>query len=553
MTDKSLLNKARNGTRLTSRHKLTTLQVFFIILGMVLLSRMLFMREMFYNVDEAYYAISARSWLNGLVPKIDVWGTNKPPGIELIYILAFKLFGESLLALHIACSAFILLITLTTYAVCDQLFGNKAALISAILLPVVMCCSFAPGALMAFNTEIPQMLFVLLGVYMFVLGLKGKFLLRLFLAGILSIFAVLIRQNALVHFAALFFYLLFFAGPQLNVKKRINGCLIMAAGAAAGLLPIILYYAKLNGLNELWYHSIVFPLMYGGDLNLLRILNKSVTKISSFAFNTLPATALALTFVLTRQNKTGNSRAKVFISIWFLFSAYSVSLGWRFFGHYFVQVMPALCILAGAGGAVLWEEGKNIAVVRKFLVVIIAVYFTVGLSIYNIEAVKTIYGKVTVTPFSLTSGELEKVVGKYIQENTTPSDKIFVWGLCPQIYWYSNRLPAVKDYACEFTTGYSPGAFNFRTEKSPRSSHIENAEKIMYNDLVKNKPEFIVDISPVRNYLFTFKLYPVSNYPLIASFINDGYKQVKNIGGVVIYRRGSGIQESDNPKLFKRR
>ncbi len=521
----------------------TKVQTALFIGCVVLLSRLLFMGEIFYNVDEAIYAVGASIWLKGIVPLLGSWGnTTKPPGMEFVYMLVFKLGGESILALRVANLLCIYGITFFVYAISNLLFGRKAALISGILLPVAMCSSFNFENLVAFNAEIPQMLLVLIGTYLFLLGFKKNFLLNLFIAGIFSVLAVLIRQNSILHFGALLIYLLFFSGCQIAAKRRIQGGLMMLAGAIVGLLPIVFYYARINGLYELWYYSMVFPFQYASDLAIVRVLYKMLYSASGFVSRTLPVTAFALVFLATKESKVRQNgfedfNSKAFIAIWFIFCALSVSLGGRFFGHYFIQVMPALCVLGGAGGAVLWEEGKNIPAFRVFIVAVMALYLIVGLLIPNMEAAKMIYDKETRTKFSLTDKELEKVVGKYIEENSAPDDKLFVWGFCSQIFWHSHRMPAAKDYLCVFATGYSPGAFDPQKGKSPRSNGVKDAERIMYDDLDKNSPKFIVDLSRVWNYQNTFKFYPISDYPLIDSFIKGRYHQVKKFDDVVVYER----------------
>lgn len=520
-----------------------------IITSFVIASRILFMDDFFYNIDEAVYAVIARAWTAGMVPKVGIWGNaTKPPGMEFIYMSIFKLGGESFFSIRMVCLVCVLLMTLLTYAICKLLFGDKAALLSSIFLTTLMCSAFNPIDLMAFNSEIPQMVFVLSATYIFLLSFKNDFYLRLFISGLLSILAVLIRQNSLIHFGGLLVYLLFLSGPGLGAKDKIRGSLVMLAGACIGLLPVILYYASINGLNELWYHSIIFPIKYAGDLSYGRILVKILSSIPRTILTTLPVTALALSFLLSRQNNNRDKlykhlHAKRFISVWFLFCALSVCPGWRFFGHYFIQVFPALSVLAGAGCVGFFDRrtGPNKSI---FLNLLIYSYIIISVFNANFSYIKYLR-KETRYSHSLGRKGLEVAVGEYIKDNTATDDKIFVWGFCPQIYWHSGRLPAVKDILCEFTTGYSPGTLGPRIKKSPRSSGIKDAESIMHDDLMLNKPKYIIDVSRVYSYTFIFKSYPVGNYPLIDSFIRDGYRRVKNFDNVVIYEAILGkTQES---------
>ena len=50
-----------------------------------------------------------------------------------------------------------------------------------------------------------------------------------------------------------------------------------------------------------------------------------------------------------------------------------------------------------------------------------------------------------------------ETLADYVKANTTPDEKIFVWGHEPSLFWAADRLPASRVITTGFLTGHTTG------------------------------------------------------------------------------------------------
>ena len=113
--------------------------------------------------------------------------------------------------------------------------------------------------------------------------------------------------------------------------------------------------------------------------------------------------------------------------LWLLSAAISVGVGLRFFGHYYMQLVPPLALLAAGalarGGAPCRHAPRSSSrVVRRRACSRPPGYF--------------------MHPFGA-EPDYESV-SRYLAATTHPDDPILVWGSVPEIYWASGRRPATR-------------------------------------------------------------------------------------------------------------
>ena len=132
-------------------------------------------------------------------------------------------------------------------------------------------------------------------------------------------------------------------------------------------------------------------------------------------------------------------------------AALSVAVGLRFFGHYYMQLVPPLALLAAgalrAAAATCGQRHDRGRVGARASVFSAAGYF--------------------IHPFG---PEPNVRVGERATSptNTHPDDPIFVWGSVPEIYWASDRLPATRFLTTSsFLTGNYPGRPPTRSTPTP--------------------------------------------------------------------------------------
>jgi len=122
----------------------------------------------------------------------------------------------------------------------------------------------------------------------------------------------------------------------------------------------------------------------------------------------------------------------------------------------------------------------------------------------------------------------------YIKTKTPPREKIFVWGRAPEIYYFSETLPASRFIACNFIVGMT--TYNYKNLDVDINKDInEQAWGWFMDDLQKNKPYIIIDtaVSNFRQY----GKYKISYYSQLKNFIQINYNLDKTIEQWDIYSR----------------
>ena len=109
--------------------------------------------------------------------------------------------------------------------------------------------------------------------------------------------------------------------------------------------------------------------------------------------------------------------------LWLLSAALSVAVGLRFFGHYYLQLLPPLVLITA--GVLVRSSGR--AVKRTIALAAGIAVIAAGLGFL-------------VRPFN--EKAQYKPVSQYLKERAGPEDRILVWGHVPEIYWASGKRPA---------------------------------------------------------------------------------------------------------------
>jgi hypothetical protein len=218
----------------------------------------------------------------------------------------------------------------------------------------------------------------------------------------------------------------------------------------------------------------------------------------------------------------GVTRGQALLVVWLLESLYSVTLGRRFFGHYFLQPELPLCLLAAGPVARLWERRPRL--VALALGVPAVVFF-------GIAALPEL-----TRPLVYAADPDFWAIGRAVAARTKPDDRIWVWGNVPQIYFTAERAPGVRFTFCNYLTGLSPGS---RSENDPaydsRQNAVPGAWDLVVEDLDAHRPEVIVDTS--AGGMKSYGKYPVASFPALEAYLAAHYRADGAAEGATLYRR----------------
>jgi hypothetical protein len=222
------------------------------------------------------------------------------------------------------------------------------------------------------------------------------------------------------------------------------------------------------------------------------------------------ANVAALWLVLRR----GRHREDLDLWLWLATGVVAFVAGWRFFGHYWLQVLPPLCFLAGLGAAACRPA------TRRMLVVVVAAPV------------------IAAWILALSPPRLDPTVramATYASANTREGDRVTVWGDAPEVYWLSGRAPGGSMVSTDFVTGKTAG----RTNGPQRlRDATPGARDTFVRSLHAHPPVLFFDTS--SDGLRGYRSYPVSLVPPVARFLRDHYAAVGSVHGVEVYRLRRG-------------
>jgi Dolichyl-phosphate-mannose-protein mannosyltransferase len=268
-----------------------------------------------------------------------------------------------------------------------------------------------------------------------------------------------------------------------------------------------------------------------------------------------------------------------------LFSAYAVTgiacvkLGDRFFGHYYLLLLPAIAGLVGLGIHALAIESRRERACRTFAIAIIALLTVdaiartihTGFPLHPLDAVMLALGAGILVAFALRPArrigpaaaalvvlELARLVfvtqslptpesmfynpyrfdkvAAYLRSHKTPADRLFVWGWAPEIYSLTemeaaSHISVTQHVVQDHIEGTGP----------PPGIDPAWAGRMM-TELDARKPRFIVDAAARSWFMSNQEVYRLSRYPdfALVRLLNDQYERIATVDGCEVYERRSG-------------
>ncbi|MGB9613329.1 MAG: glycosyltransferase family 39 protein [Candidatus Margulisiibacteriota bacterium] len=408
--------------------------------------------------DEGTYGYVAQRILEGEIPYRDVFD-HKPPVVYYIYAAIVKFFGPSVAALRTFTAIYSLFTTLAIFGVGFLIFGQSGALLSAFLYALFSGGPIIQGT--SSNTETFMVLPLVLALYCFLRGCStpnARNWRWLFFAGLFSGLAAMIKPVALFNFLILVifaFFLKFLRSPITDHRSPITGhrlpitdyrsTLVLILGSL--LIPVFftLYFWSQGALSDFLFCNLIVnqhylktsPVPYflsDPRFGLFRIWQQVTTENGIIWLFSL----LSLIFIFAKDRQ-----AKLLLLAWWgIFSFLGVSAGKLFFGHYFIQVIPALSLLSAYSLDKL-SQVKNLSIKVLGALVLIAMLiinlphqipFYTRFNPYQISEAK--YGWKTFGIAYAASQQIAKIL--------KPGDEIFVWAAEPEVYFYLKKKAPSK-------------------------------------------------------------------------------------------------------------
>ena len=456
--------------------------------------------------DEAIYGSIAALMNAGGKLYADGGVDNKPPGIFWVYAATFHLAGTyQMTAVHLVGILFMVATCVLLFIIARAMAGVRAGLLAALFYGVLT--GAGNPRLLATNTEVLMMLPLTASM---LLMLRRQWL----WSGALLVAAGAFRQPAAVNVL-----LVPVALVLLEPRERwLRASALFAAGLVAGLLAGALMLLLTGSLAGFWRWTI--ESLYGYATTnwtpgLLWLRAKD--SVLPFVVDDVVVWVAAVAFALRWKRLQPAERLTV---AWLGVSVVGSLAGGHLSWHYFIQVMGPLAVLAALAIDGALRTSKRLWVAGAMIVGLGVPMLAWGA--YDVVADPLTYDFSPPVP-------QHELVAAYIHDHTQPSDRVFVWGDWPALYVEADRPMASRFPG--FLRGFDRGS----GQPPNNCDTTSDVWPLLQADLTQNPPLLIVDTASAG--WSDFSMYPMRNYPVLASLVASNYHVVATVDGVVIYGR----------------
>ena len=405
--------------------------------------------EPYWYGDEGIYLVLGQAIRKGITLYSHIHD-NKPPSLYFLAAFSQTVFGFRLLLL------FFMIPTIYFFHRLSSFFlSSKAAKIATFIFLVLTSIPLFEGNIA--NAEVFMLLPTLIGVYL--LAKSKPSINNIIISALLLGLAFTIKIPVAIEFAFLCLWL--FIDDLDSFKKAFFNIKNIAIFSFVFLLPISLW-----GIYY-YFQGAFKPFLIASLLQNFGYLSSwsTGTHASSAASGGIVNRFIILLFFWAliyffKVKKIISSKFS-FLLFWFSATIFGVLLSSRPYPHYLIQSLPPLILIIIE---VFNFKDKKIQFLSLFSVFFFAFtlfkfkfYFYPVLRYYS-NFYSYIIGKKSISDYQKYFGYQVNSVYKisdFIKNNTSPNDKIFVWGDEPYIYALSNRLPSSK-----YTVAYHIIDFN---------------------------------------------------------------------------------------------
>jgi 4-amino-4-deoxy-L-arabinose transferase-like glycosyltransferase len=388
--------------------------------------------------DEGAYATIAQNLLHGAVPYRDLFD-HKPPLTYLWYAASFLLFGENIAAPRIAAALVWSATSLLVYFEARLLFARRTAVIAAGVFSA--SCGLAALSFNA-NTEVftlPWLVAGLIGVTKWQRTGDRRWLLA---AGACGALASLTKQTAALNLLALLFVVTWPDLKAQRLRTAIASALTLSVGSALALAVVVAPFVLAGATGDFFYSTVVYNQIYTSQLTVLERLQFTALGLEFFVLVAAPLIGLLVMALLELRRRSWMPADTILIPS--LAAAWlGVMTSGYFFPHYLLLMLPFVALfLAPFIEKRVTEQTSR----RGFLLVTVAMVglaAAFSLQVFFAGSPEDIHRAKFLDP-GATQDNQSRIVADYIVAHTTPDQAIYEYGRTTQIYFLSDRRPAVR-------------------------------------------------------------------------------------------------------------
>ena len=433
--------------------------------------------------DEGEYAYMGQLLLRGIPPYVNAY-TMKLPGVSFLYALFMMFFGQTIAGIHLGLMIVNGICIYLLYLLAMRLLDRDAAVISCAAYSLLSMSQSMDGVY-AHATHF-VVLFSLAGFVLLFHYLERWRTISLFTSGLCFGLAFIMKQHAVLLISFAFLYLAWHGlRNQFSGKKKLMlVLLIFLSGMIIPYTLVVIYLLKAGVLDKFWFWTVHYASAYVSETSIAEGSNNFARTFGPMLKMQFPFWFFAGTGGIILFTKLRGNADRIFLFGFLLFSFLAVCPGLYFREHYFILLLPAAALLAGAAvhsagqfALPLKLRGFQHYIPALLLLTVLAyglyqerVYL---FSLTPQQVTRATYGP---SPFP------EAVqIARYIKEHTSAGDRIAVLGSEPEIFFYADRLSATRHI-------YMYGLM----EKQPYAAQMQME---MIREIETAKPKYVVMVN----------------------------------------------------------
>lgn len=474
--------------------------------------------------------------LKGKIPYLDVW-ENKGPLVFYINALGLSLTDGSRWGIWLLEFLFFFGAGYIGYTLIKRIMGIIPALVGTFIW-----ITAAGNVLQGGNfSEEYSLLFSFIAAFFYLKSLEQPDK-KMYIPWIgISLGAnILLRPNNISMQAAAAGVYFILAIVSKDWRLLLQRATLMALGGVAVLAPAVLYFTLQGALKEMINVVLIFNAQYSEGGGLSRVLSGLLNASTSIGLILIISALLGyiLSLISFFKREVFDSLLGKFLLILVIglpIEAVLSSLSGRNYPHYFLGWAPYLGSLCAYLIYVFLNRFAPRSKQYTFAVVLILLAVTFVGKINVWKDYGAVIGQIFTSP---TSGlDYRDPVAIYIRENTTPKDKIFVWGFRPIINFASDRESPASFLPYPLIHVDTPLGEHWADQFY--SQFTSDPPALVINMIEPADRERIPDIDPEvrKQYKIKFKdVVLAHNYKDMLEFIHQNYTHVDTINGSDIYR-----------------
>ncbi len=514
------------------------------LLGLVLLAGLALRLPTFgrtlLSSDEAAYSTIAEAMQRGGVLYRDTVD-HKPPAIYDVYLASFRVLGpyDTELA-HAAVVLAALLVAFALARAAGHLYRDARAGWVTALLFVVFSTTLPDFDALAANCELFLLAAQAAAFAWLVHGLGGRGVQRgrtLFGVGVLTGLAVAFKYQGATFLAVVGTALALEAWSRRRTVVATLAALVVVLAGCLVVPALYVVRARVNGgLGDMGFWFLYnFRYLDAGPrgfealrLGLVRAALVATAACLPYAFG-LTGTWRTMRDWWRRgvaeAARPGPELAgRVLAAAWLAGSIIALLPGRRFFGHYFLLVLPALCLLATGPLLAFWDRHRRLRPVVALLLIVPAVVALLVSTVLHAAVMDRLDPK---PPYEDVAARLRQLSG--------PDDSVFLWGHSIEVYVLARRTTGTRFLFCDYLTGTSPGTRSQTGLADPTPNVVPQAWNMLFDDLDRRQPRLLVDLAPGA--WDRYDRFPISRYPRLEAYVRAHYRERDRVDGVVVYER----------------